>query len=224
MRGEPAAEGRGTQGRRQRAAQHAHGQRRGERGHELELDRRRAPGRRRSAPRPLRATARARAPRAPRRRASPGRPCGPRARRGSRGRGASEARRRRRRIPAAPPRRAPASALRRDPAPAQRRERAREGGGHRRARRALGEAQAGSPLSASSRAASSASWPLVQGREPAAEQDGLGQRAREVERLHRVEAGEGTTGRGEPARQLDGGRERRREEDEGAQGHAARRF
>ena len=62
------------------------------------------------------------------------------------------------------------------------------------------------------------------GVEALAEEDRLGQRTREVERLHRVDAGEGTAGRGEAPRQLDGGGEGRREEDEGAQGHAARRF
>ena len=62
------------------------------------------------------------------------------------------------------------------------------------------------------------------GKEALAEEDRLGQRAREVERLHRVDAGEGAAGRGEAPRQLDGGGEGRREEDEGAQGHAAKRF
>ena len=62
------------------------------------------------------------------------------------------------------------------------------------------------------------------GEEALPQEDGLGQRPREVERLHRVDAREGTADRGEAPRQLDGGGEGRREEDEGAQGHAAKRF
>ena len=52
----------------------------------------------------------------------------------------------------------------------------------------------------------------------AAEQDGLGERARELERLQRVDAGERAAGRGEPARQLDGRGAGRGEEDERAEG------
>ena len=54
-------------------------------------------------------------------------------------------------------------------------------------------------------------------RESLPEEEGLGQGPREVEELHRVDGGEGAARRGEPARQLDGRGEGRREEDEGAE-------
>ena len=62
------------------------------------------------------------------------------------------------------------------------------------------------------------------GKQALPEEKGLGQGPRELERLHRVDAREGPAHRGEAPRQLDSGGARRREEDEGAQGHAAKRF
>ena len=78
------------------------------------------------------------------------------------------------------------------------------------------------PVSASSRAASErvvAARPTGAGPRPSRTR--LGERAREVERLQRVDAGERAAGRGEPARQLDGRGAGRDEEDERAQAHGA---
>ena len=223
-RGEPAAEGRGTQGRRERAAQHAHGQRRGEGGHELDLDHvelQVVGDQHLGSLEPPRARE-------------------PLARRGEERRGvggaaleravevAVEALERGEAPGVVGSRRRPrderGEPLRRDPAPAQRGEGSSQGGGHRRARRSLGEAQAGLAALREEPRGQERVVAARPGDEALAEEDRLGQRAREVERLHRVDAGEGTAGRGEAPRQLDGGGEGRREEDEGAQGHAARRF
>ena len=116
---------------------------------------------------------------------------------------------------------AAASAARRSgaiPAPPQGGEGAGEGGGHRRARRPLGEAQARVAALREEPRGEERVVAARPGLQPPPEEDGLGQRPREVERLHRVDAGQGAAGRGEAPRQLDRGGEGRREEDEGAQG------
>ena len=86
-----------------------------------------------------------------------------------------------------------------------------------------GQVEAGVPVSASRRAASERVVAAGPGREAAAEQHRLRERAREVERLQRVDAGERAAGRGEPPRQLDGRGGGGGEEDEGAETHRSRR-
>ena len=89
-----------------------------------------------------------------------------------------------------------------DEGAAQRHERAREGGGDRARRRTLGQAQAGAARLGEEPRGEESVVSAVPRPQAAAEEDGLGERARELEGLPRVDAGHRAAGRGEPPRQL----------------------
>ena len=216
--GQPLAEGRAAQRRGHRPTQDAHGEGRGERGHELDLDGVELQVVRDQDLGPVEpARAREALARGGEQRHGIGGAALERAVEAAveAGEGGEPARvvgsgRR--------ARRQGGETLRRDPAATQGGEGARERGRHRRARGALGEAQPGAPALREQPRGDERVVAARPGREAPPEQDRLGQRTREVERLHRVDAGEGAAGRGEPPRQLHRGGDRRREEDEGAQG------
>ena len=113
---------------------------------------------------------------------------------------------------------------RRDEAAAQRHERPRERRRDRRHGRAVGQPQAGPAGLGEQPRREQGVVAAVPRPQPTPEQDGLGERARELERLQRVDTGERATGRGEPARKLDGGGARRDEQDERAEGHGRERW